>query len=345
MEITDVDTLSGDDNIDRITIPIPDNLRADGQQSPLQTYFGACGRANIAVRFNITSECPPNTYGPQCNRQCVDTGGQRFCNYLGEPTCLGNFQPPDCITCKTGFQGADCTMCAPNYYPAGVCTKLCVPRDDPTGHFTCNKNGDIVCLSGYKDTENDCRMCIGNFREPDCIGCDDRFTGVNCDTCVENYYPQGICTRFCMARNDSLGHYICNSNGEIVCLPGYTDSTTNCVRCTGNRREPDCAVCNGNFQLPTCTTCTPKYTGTSCNVCAGNFREPDCIECDDNFVGANCDTCAPNYYPPGECFCTPRNDSSRGRYTCDPVTGERICLEGYMDPDSLCLQSTGMLEF
>ena len=413
MEITDIDTLF-DDRVDRITIPIPAELRADGQQTPVRTYTGECGRANLELRFSITSECPSNRYGPLCTTECVDTGGQRFCNYLGAATCLGNFQPPTCATCITGFQGANCDVCAPNYYPEGTCTKLCVPRNDPTGHFTCNADGDIVCLPGYEGTGNDCVMCIGNFREPDCVGCDARFQGANCDMCAENYYPSGICTKFCTPRDDSLGHFTCNADGDIVCLPsyedtstncvtcignfrepdcvscdarfqgancdmcaenyypsgictkfctprddslghftcnadgdivclpGYEDTSTNCVTCVGNRKEPDCAACDDNFQLPTCTTCTPKFTGTSCNKCAGNYREPDCIECDENFTGTNCRSCAPNYFPPGECFCTPRDDSS-GHYTCDPVTGERICLQGFMDPDTLCTRPISTL--
>ena len=301
VEILDVD-IGMDDPVDMITIPIPDTVRTNGEQTPAQTYFGSCGRANIRVRLSLTSECPTNRYGAGCATECVEEDGRRTCNYLGEPTCLGNYQPRNCDTCITGFQEPGCTTCAPNYYPQGVCTNLCIPRDNSLGHFNCGIDGP-VCLPGYTDISTNCVTCIGNRKEPDCTECDDNFVGANCDTCAPNYYPQGVCTNLCIPRDNSLGHFSCSIDGP-VCLPGYTGTSTNCVTCIGNRKEPDCT------------------------------------ECDDNFVGTNCDTCAPNYHPPGQCFCTPRNDSG-GHYTCDPITGNRICLEGYMDPDTFCVQLSG----
>ena len=343
MEVTDID-LGRNDPVDMITVPIPRNLKADGQQTPARVYLGSCGRASIQVRISITSDCPPNTFGPQCSRQCVESGGQRICNYLGEPTCLGNFRPPDCNMCITGFQGPNCIECAPNYYPAGVCRKFCIPTDDSTGHYTCDSNGDRVCLPRYKSPDNNCVMCVGNFREPNCVGCDANFRGTNCDMCEVNLYPQGVCNTFCQPRNDPNGHYTCDDFGNKVCLPGYTDASTDCVRCIGNRQEPDCSACDANYQPPTCTACVSGYTSpsTGCRTCAGNFKVPGCTECTDNFVGANCDQCAPDHYPPGQCFCTPRNNSG-GHFTCNTVTGEKICLEGYRDPDSNCVQLIGTL--
>ena len=373
MEILDVD-IGMDDPVDMITIPIPDTVRTNGEQTPPRTYFGSCGRANIRVRLSLTSECPANRYGAGCATECVEEDGRRTCNYLGEPTCLGNYQPRNCDTCITGFQEPGCITCAPNYYPQGVCTNLCIPRDNSLGHFSCSIDGP-VCLPGYTDTSTNCVTCTGNRKEPDCTECDDNFVGTNCDTCAPNYYPQGVCTILCIPRDDPLGHYTCDNDGNIVCLPGYTDTNTNCVTCSGNRKEPDCTECDENFVGANCDTCAPNYypqgvctilciprdnslghfscsidgpvclpgytdTSTNCVTCIGNRKEPDCTECDDNFVGTNCDTCAPNYHPPGQCFCTPRNDSG-GHYTCDPVTGDRICLEGYMDPETFCVQRSG----
>ena len=338
--VTDID-FGGNDDVDEITIPIPRNLQADGQQTPLRTYTGRCGRANLEARISIISECPANMYGPQCTVECVEAGGQRICNYLGEATCLGNFVGPTCTECKTGFQepGSGCTSCAPNYYPAGICTTFCIPMDNSLAHYTCDPvTGMIICLPGYTDTSNDCRFCEGNFREPDCVGCDTNFAGPSCDVCIPDHYPQGICNRRCVPRNDALGHYTCNELGNRVCLSGYTDPSTNCVTCEGNRREPDCILCDDNYLAPACTTCIPRRTGPRCSECEGNFQGTNCTDCKINFIGANCDTCAPNYYPPGECFCTPRDDSG-GHFTCDTVTGERICLEGFFNPERNCVDS------
>ena len=69
--------------------------------------------------------------------------------------------------------------------------------------------------------------------------------------------------------------------------------------------------------------------GADC-VCEGNFLEPNCILCDEN------------YYPPDLCNvqCIPQ-DNSFGHYTCDPQSGIIVCLEGYTDPLTFCVNNEG----
>ncbi len=43
--------------------------------------------------------------------------------------------------CKEGYFGPNCG---------------CTPRDDSTGHFTCDEDGTIVCLPGYQNTTINC---------------------------------------------------------------------------------------------------------------------------------------------------------------------------------------------
>ncbi len=45
------------------------------------------------------------------------------------------------VVCREGYFGPDCG---------------CTPRDDSTGHFTCDVNGTIVCLPGYQNTSTNC---------------------------------------------------------------------------------------------------------------------------------------------------------------------------------------------
>ncbi len=45
------------------------------------------------------------------------------------------------MVCKEGYFGPDCG---------------CSPRNDSTGHFTCDENGTIVCLPGYQNTATNC---------------------------------------------------------------------------------------------------------------------------------------------------------------------------------------------
>lgn len=40
-------------------------------------------------------------------------------------------------------------ICNDNYY-GDTCSKICNPRDDHFGHFTCKPDGQIACLPGWK---------------------------------------------------------------------------------------------------------------------------------------------------------------------------------------------------
>ena len=43
-------------------------------------------------------------------------------------------------------------VCSRHYF-GGDCDTLCRPRDDQFGHYTCDSNGEKVCLNGWqKDT-------------------------------------------------------------------------------------------------------------------------------------------------------------------------------------------------
>lgn len=50
-------------------------------------------------------------------------------------------------------------MCHEHYY-GPTCNTLCVPRNSSEGHYTCNKDGNIVCLAGYTNTSTNCTTPI-----------------------------------------------------------------------------------------------------------------------------------------------------------------------------------------
>ena len=59
------------------------------------------------------------------------------------------------------------------------------------------------------------------------------------------------------------------------------------------------------------------------------------VACALNFFGADCNTMCEN------------RDDSLGHFTCDPVTGERVCLDGYRDVEgncTTCVPSAGCCE-
>jgi len=48
--------------------------------------------------------------------------------------------------------------------------------------------------------------------------------------CSENFYSEN-CAVFCQERDDDFAHLACDSSGNIVCMEGFTDLTTNCTQC------------------------------------------------------------------------------------------------------------------
>lgn len=66
-------------------------------------------------------------------------------------------------------------------------------------------------------------------------------------SCAENFYGDD-CTRSCVGRNDDVGHYTCDSNGDVVCLEGFQEESTNCMQCT--LAAKCCKFHNVNLLLP-----------------------------------------------------------------------------------------------
>ena len=96
-----IDEDSGDDDIvDTFIIPFDCTQRADSTFSDPTVYIGACGSARIKISISITSLCPDDTYGPQCNVFCDEQPGNYTCNYLGEKICVPGYEDP-ANECKT----------------------------------------------------------------------------------------------------------------------------------------------------------------------------------------------------------------------------------------------------
>ncbi len=74
-------------------------------------------------------------------------------------------------------------ICLPDYY-GPECSVYCVPRDDSSGHYTCDEtDGTKICLPDY-------------------------------------YGPK--CSVYCVPRNDFIGHFTCDeTNGSKICMPGF----------------------------------------------------------------------------------------------------------------------------
>lgn len=56
----------------------------------------------------------------------------------------------------------------------------------------------------------------GSIRLQFRVECNDNYFGLDCGT-------------FCVDTDDSSGHFTCGSNGERICLPGWSEPDTNCL--------------------------------------------------------------------------------------------------------------------
>ena len=74
----------------------------------------------------------------------------------------------------------------------------------------------------------------GSIRLQFKVECDDNLYGHDCGT-------------FCVDSDDSSGHFTCGSNGERICLSGWSDPTTNCITRMFQRRKCEVTFCNFTF--------------------------------------------------------------------------------------------------
>ena len=50
-------------------------------------------------------------------------------------------------------------------------------------------------------------------------------------SCADHFYGPG-CDRLCEPRDDESGHYVCDNRGNIICLNGFQNRTSNCNKCS-----------------------------------------------------------------------------------------------------------------
>lgn len=55
---------------------------------------------------------------------------------------------------RIGFE----LRCSENFYGED-CSRACVARDDDGGHFVCDTQGNIRCISGYQNPLRNCTEC------------------------------------------------------------------------------------------------------------------------------------------------------------------------------------------
>uniref|UniRef100_A0A1I8HSG3 Delta-like protein n=1 Tax=Macrostomum lignano TaxID=282301 RepID=A0A1I8HSG3_9PLAT len=177
-------------------------------------------------------------------------------------------------------------------------------------------------------------------------------------TCHSHYYGLD-CNTLCKPRNDSTGHYTCDSNGNKVCMSGWMG--TNCTRLIPCLESPcyNGGTCSNVGNIANCT-CTPNFNGSRCETdvneceldlptcsnggtCLNTYGGFDCV-CPENSTGSRCEdlnecaldippcqnngTCI-NTFGGFNCSCPPNFNGSLCETDvneCD--TGTSLCLNG-----------------
>ncbi|KAI6649065.1 Protein jagged-1a-like [Oopsacas minuta] len=112
--------------------------------------------------------------------------------------------------------------------------------------------------------------------------------------CWEAWYGE-YCNVYCVRRDDSEGHYECDTNGDKLCLEGWTG-----VHCLTRICYPACpmgASCNTSTRVCECNNgykevgelckCIPH---SECNLIGGRCQLPGECNCLTGYSGNNCDT-------------------------------------------------------
>uniref|UniRef100_A0ABD2VVZ3 Delta-like protein n=1 Tax=Trichogramma kaykai TaxID=54128 RepID=A0ABD2VVZ3_9HYME len=185
------------------------------------------------------------------------------------------------------------------YYYNATCTKFCRPRDDIFGHYTCDANGDKVCIQGWKGADCETAVCKegchpvhGHCNVSGECKCRHGWRGELCDQCTP--YP-GCKHGYC---NGSSWQCICDTNwGGILCdqdlnYCGTHEPCQNGGTCENTAPDQYRCTCPEGFSGPTCEkvdnpcASNPCLNGANCT----EVGEQAVCNCTEGFAGPTCAT-------------------------------------------------------
>lgn len=179
--------------------------------------------------------------------------------------CDDNYLLPDCAReCiprddASGHYTCDYVrgliMCNQHWY-GDRCTQFCRPRNDGLGNYTCDKFGAKICAGNWfgGNCSTFCKSTDGPTGHYKCDG----FTGNK--VCLPNWYGED-CIVFCKAQDSSDGHYSCNkTSGEKVCIRDWYGA--NCTKYCSPQNDR----LLGHFKCDVTgdKVCLPGWRGRNC---------------------------------------------------------------------------------
>ncbi|XP_040188234.1 protein jagged-2 isoform X2 [Rana temporaria] len=256
--------------------------------------------------------------------------------------------------------------CDENYYGV-MCNKLCRPRDDFVGHYTCDHYGNKACMDGWMGEEckqaickQGCDLLHGGCAVPGECKCHYGWQGDYCNKCVP--YPgcdHGSCRlpwecncetnwggllcdkdlNYCGTHHPCLNGGTCMNTEpdryHCACMDGYSGKNCEIAEhaCASNPCANDgiCHEVSTGFECH----CPPGWTGPTCAI--------DIDECESNpcASGGICKNLINGF----ECLCPPqwagttcqldinecRGQCQNGGICKDKINGYRcICPRGFV---------------
>ncbi|XP_077397464.1 delta-like protein C [Festucalex cinctus] len=224
-------------------------------------------------------------------------------------------------------------VCDQHYYGDG-CNDLCRPRNDTLGHYTCQSDGQRLCLDGWVGDycvkpicASGCSKERGSCESPGECMCREGWQGERCDECTR--HPECV-------------HGTCRQPWQCDCQEGwgglYCDQDLN--YCTNHKPCQNGASCTNTGQGSYTCACRPGFSGNNCEVQSNPCHSAPCRNggsckdlsdgyvcvCPRGFSGPDCGTSAILTCADEPCFnhgvCVTAMAASDGGYTCR-------CLPGY----------------
>uniref|UniRef100_A0A3Q0QUQ2 Delta-like protein n=1 Tax=Amphilophus citrinellus TaxID=61819 RepID=A0A3Q0QUQ2_AMPCI len=188
------------------------------------------------------------------------------------------------------------------YYHGEACSAYCRPRNDPFGHFNCDKEGNRICLDGWSGDYCTQRHQITAILSVPLAS-----------SLVLVPWPNGCDLNYCTNHKPCQNGASCTNTGEgsytCACRPGYTgkDCEIETNECDSNpcRNGGSCNVSQRDLENDYLCTCPQGFYGKTCEISAMRCADGPCFNggaqcldfgnsvmcrCKPGFTGSRCET-------------------------------------------------------